>query len=224
MKYPHVRDAGSTSASEKALLKLIRAISSVSKEAEPELFAHVQPHAHATAQLARHFAIACRCNGGNSGPTPGEIELGAYLHDIGKYFIATSILLKPDALDEEERAVMSLHSIYGANIVSKLPGSTEAIRRVVLHHHEHWDGNGYPEGLSGTAIPLAARIISIIDVYTSLRAKRSYKSTLTKQQAFKTLIEMAGRELDPYLLEDFLKLVRDKQLPTKRIRMFISGA
>jgi HD-GYP domain-containing protein (c-di-GMP phosphodiesterase class II) len=221
MKYPLVLDAGSKTVGEKALSSLIRVISTVSKEAEPELFAHVQPHAHATAQLARHFAAAVGCSGGNSGPTPGEIEVGAYMHDIGKYFIATSILLKPGALDEEERAIMSLHSIYGANIVAKLPGSTEVIRRVVLHHHEHWDGNGYPEGISGTAIPLAARIISIIDVYTSLRARRSYKSTLTKHQAFDTLREMAGRELDPYLVEDFLTLVRDKQLPAKRIRMFI---
>jgi HD-GYP domain-containing protein (c-di-GMP phosphodiesterase class II) len=221
MTYPLMRDAGSIAVSEKVLSRLIRAISNVSKEAEPELFAHVQPHAHATAQLARHFAIASGCHGGNAGPTLGEIEFGAYLHDIGKYFIATSILLKPDILDEEERAVMSLHPIYGANIVTKLPGSTEVIRRIVLHHHEHWDGNGYPEGLSGTAIPLAARVISIIDVYTSLRARRSYKSTLTKQQAFNTLIEMAGRELDPYLLEDFLKLVRDKQLPVKRKSFFI---
>lgn len=221
MKYPLVLDADSTSVGEKALSRLIRVISTASKQAEPELFAHIQPHAHATAQLARHFAIACGCRGGNSVPTLGEIELGAYLHDIGKYFIATSILLKPDALDEEERAVMSLHSIYGANIVSKLPGSTEGIRRVVLHHHEHWNGNGYPEGISGTTIPLAARIISITDVYTSLRARRSYKSTLTKEQAFDTLIEMAGRELDPYLVEDFLQLVRDKRPPMKRIRMFI---
>jgi HD-GYP domain-containing protein (c-di-GMP phosphodiesterase class II) len=221
MKYPLVLEAGSNTVGRKTLSNLIRIISTVSKEAEPELFAHVQPHAHATAQLARHFAAACGCSGGNSGPSPGEIEIGAYLHDIGNYFIATSILLKPGALDEEERAIMSLHSIYGANIVAKLPGSTEVIRRVVLHHHEHWDGNGYPEGISGTAIPLAARIISIIDVYTSLRARRSYKSTLTKQEAFDTLIEMAGRELDPNLVEDFLTLVRDKQLPPKRIRMFI---
>jgi HD-GYP domain-containing protein (c-di-GMP phosphodiesterase class II) len=221
MKYPLVLDADSTSDGGKALSRLIRVISTISKEADPELFAHVQPHAHATAQLARHFAVACGCSEGNSAPTLGEIQVGAYLHDIGKYFIATSILLKPDALDEEERAVMSLHSIYGANIVSKLPGSTEAIRRVVLYHHEHWNGNGYPEGMSGTTIPLAARIISITDVYTSLRARRSYKSTLTKEQAFNTLMEMAGRELDPYLVEDFLKLVRDKRPPIKRIRMFI---
>jgi HD-GYP domain-containing protein (c-di-GMP phosphodiesterase class II) len=220
MKYPLALGVDGKSVNGKALSNLIRVISTVSKEAQPELFTHVQPHAHATTQLARHFAAACGCSGGSSGPALGEIELGAYLHDIGKYFIAPSVLLKPDVLDEEERAVVSLHSIYGATIISKLPGSTEVIRRAVLHHHEHWNGNGYPEGLSGTAIPLAARIISIVDVYTSLRARRSYKPVLTKQQAFSTLIEMAGRELDPHLVEDFLKLVRDKQPPIKRIRFF----
>jgi HD-GYP domain-containing protein (c-di-GMP phosphodiesterase class II) len=221
MKYPHAQSVDGKSVSEKALLNLIRVISTVSKEAQPELFTHVQPHAHATTQLTRHFAAACGCSGGNSGPTLREVELGAYLHDIGKYFIAPSILLKPDVLDEEERAVVSLHSAYGATIISKLPGSTEVIRRAVLHHHEHWDGSGYPDGISGTAIPLAARIISIVDVYTSLRARRSYKPVLPKQQAFATLTEMAGRELDPSLVEDFLKLVRDKQPPIQRIRVFI---
>lgn len=223
MNYHLEPGAEISSGSEKALSNLVRIISTVSKEAEPELFSHVQPHAHATASFARHFAAACGCGGGNSGPTLGEVELGAYLHDIGKYFIATSILLKPGTLDEEERAIISLHSTYGANIVSKLPGSTDNIRRIVLYHHEHWDGNGYPEGKSGTAIPLAARMISIVDVYTSLRARRSYKTTLTKEQAFNTLSEMAGRELDPSLVEDFLTFARDKQLPQKRLRLFISG-
>ena len=223
MKYSLALDVDSQCVSERALSRLIRVISTVSKDAEPELFAHVQPHAHATTQLARYFAAACGCSGGSSGPSLGEVELGAYLHDIGKFFIAPSILLKPDVLDEEERAVVSLHSAYGANIISKLPGSTEAIRRAVLHHHEHWNGNGYPEGLSGTAIPLVARIISIVDVYTSLRARRSYKPVLPKQQAFTTLIKMAGRELDPFLVEDFLKLVRDKQPLAPRVRIFIEG-
>jgi HD-GYP domain-containing protein (c-di-GMP phosphodiesterase class II) len=221
MKYPLALGVDGKSVSKKALSSLIRVISIVSKEAQPELFTHVQPHAHATTQLARHFAAACGCASESSGLTLAEVELSAYLHDIGKYFIAPSILLKPGTLDEEERAIVSLHSEYGATVISKLPGSTQAIRRAVLHHHEHWDGSGYPEGLSGTAIPLTARLISIVDVYTSLRARRSYKPVLTKQQAFATLIEMAGRELDPYLVEDFLKLVRDKQSPAKRIRIYI---
>lgn len=209
MKDSPPRRADSRVGGERVLPGLIRVITTISRQAQPEIFAHVQPHAHATAKLARHFAASLHLDRG-LGATLKEIEFGAYTHDIGKYFIASSILLKPGALDEEERAIISLHSVYGAIVISKLPGITAAIRWVVLHHHERWDGNGYPEGLSGTAIPLAARIVSVVDVYTSLRARRSYKPTLTKRQAFSSLIEMAGHELDPYMVEDFLRLVRDK--------------
>lgn len=220
MSYSPLWSADSRTGGARALSGLIRAISIVSQQAQPEIFAHVQPHAHATAKLARHFAAYLH-HGRSCRSTLKEIEFGAYMHDIGKYFIASSILLKPGALDEEERALISLHSVYGATVISKLPGITEAIRCLVLHHHERWDGNGYPEGLAGTAIPLAARIVSIVDVYTSLRAKRSYKPTLTKQQAFSGLIEMAEHELDPYMVEDFLRLVRDKHILARHNRTLL---
>jgi HD-GYP domain-containing protein (c-di-GMP phosphodiesterase class II) len=145
-------------------------------------------------------------------PLAAEIEFGARLHDIGKYFIAPSILLKPGTLDEEERIIMSLHPIYGAIIVEKMQGMTDTIYRAVLHHHEHWDGSGYPEGFAGTGIPLEARLISVADVYMSLRARRSYKPTYSKREALATLIHMAGRELDPCLVEDFIHLIGDKQV------------
>lgn len=199
--------ADSKSVSGMAYRSIIRAITAVGQEAQPRTFAHVQPHAHATARLSRMFAESCRRNSRSKSPTLDEIEYSAYLHDIGKYFIDPSVLLKPGPLDEEEQAVMRLHSVYGSTIISKLPGSTVPVRRIIFHHHEHWDGSGYPEGLFGTAIPLEARMVSIVDVYTSLRAKRSYKPTLRKGEALRTLIEMAGRELDPYLVEDFVRMV-----------------
>jgi HD-GYP domain-containing protein (c-di-GMP phosphodiesterase class II) len=191
----------------RALQAVMRMIARMEQKDQPEIFAHVHPHAHATARLARLFAAFCGCDSGSSGVTLAEIEYGAQMHDIGKYFIIPSVTLKPGALDDDEEAVMRLHSVYGAMILSKLPGTTESIHRAVLYHHEHWAGTGYPEGLRGVGIPLAARIISVVDVYTALRARRSYKETLTKSEAIKTLIEMAGRELDPYLVEDFVKLL-----------------
>jgi HD-GYP domain-containing protein (c-di-GMP phosphodiesterase class II) len=183
----------------------LRAIAVVGREAEPAIFAHFQPHAHATARLARHFA-AYVCGGGHRLHWLEEVEFGAHVHDIGKYFIAPDILLKPDQLDDEERKTVALHSVYGAVIISQLPAVTGTIRRIVLHHHEHWDGTGYPEGLSGLAISLEARIVSVIDVYTSLRARRSYKPSFTKGAALKELVKMAGSELDPNLVEDFIRL------------------
>ena len=190
--------------SESTLHALQRACATVGQKARPEVFRHIQPHSHATARLARHFVTSCYRHSARLGPTPEEIECGAYLHDVGKYFIRDSVLLKPGALDENERTIMSLHPVYGAAIVSGLDATTEAIRRAVLYHHENWDGTGYPEGLRGTSIPFEARVVSVVDVYTSLRSRRSYKSPLSKAGAVEVLSEMAGGKLDPYLTEDFI--------------------
>lgn len=207
MKFPQIPRADTISAEVAGLREVTKVISLVGRKSQPEIFAHVQPHAHATANLTRRFAIAYGCADRGSRPRLEELEVSAYVHDVGKYFIAPSLLLKPDELDEEERAAVSLHSALGATVISKIPSMTETIRLTVLYHHEHWDGSGYPEGLSGTRIPPAARLISVVDVYTSLRSRRSYKPTLTKQEAFDTLIAMAGRELDPFMVEDFVRLV-----------------
>ena len=190
----------------RTLYAMKRVVASVGKQARPEAFTHIQRHSHATAGIARQFPASLGHNR-ISNLLPEEIEGGAYLHNVGKYFIQDSVLLKPASLDEDERAVMSLHPIYGSIIISRLRGTTEAMRRIVLYHHEHWRGTGCPEGLCGTLIPLEARVVSVVDVYTSLRSRRSYKSTLNKEDALDTLAEMAGQELDPYLVEDFIKCI-----------------
>jgi HD-GYP domain-containing protein (c-di-GMP phosphodiesterase class II) len=203
--FPHVPQGRSvTTAGRRATQALLRAAAALGREEQPELYRHVHPHGRATAILARSFAEVIRPRGG---PTLDEVELGAHLHDFGKYLISKSLLLKPGPLSEEERAVVSLHPVYGAQVLSGLTAITENVRRVVLYHHERWDGDGYPEGLQGTRIPLAARIVSIADVYTSLRARRSYKPTFTKREAAAEMEAMAGRELDPELTRVFLKFV-----------------
>lgn len=194
----------SAGATRRAVRTLLIAASSLGRDERPRLYRHVHPHGQATAKLARSFAAALGYDGE---ATPGEIELGAHLHDFGKYLIAESILLKPGPLTAAERAAVSLHPVYGAHLLSGLPAVTEAVRRVVLYHHERWDGDGYPEGLKGLRIPFAARIVAVADVYTSLRARRAYKPTLTRREAAAEMERMAGRELDPYLTCDFLKFV-----------------
>jgi HD-GYP domain-containing protein (c-di-GMP phosphodiesterase class II) len=183
---------------------ILLAAAAVGREEQPELYRHVHPHGRATAILARSFADAV-CRGG--GASLDEVAVGAHLHDFGKYLVPRSVLLKPGPLTEEERAVVSLHPVYGAQVLSGLTAITENVRRVVLYHHERWDGGGYPEGLQGTRIPLAARLVAIADVYASLRAKRSYKPTFAKREAAAELGSMAGRELDPDLTSDFLKFI-----------------
>ncbi|HEY9285525.1 MAG TPA: HD domain-containing phosphohydrolase [Pyrinomonadaceae bacterium] len=194
----------------RAIRSILAAAASLGREERPELYRHVQPHGQATARLARSFAAALGCFGAGAAPLD-ELELGAHLHDFGKYLIAPSLLLKPGPLTAEERAAISLHPIYGARLLAGLPGVNDAILRVVLHHHERWDGAGYPEGLQGVRIPLAARLVSVVDVYTSLRARRSYKPSLTKREAAAEMRRMAGRELDPNLTWDFLKFVAGDQ-------------
>jgi HD-GYP domain-containing protein (c-di-GMP phosphodiesterase class II) len=204
--FPYVPQGRSvTTAGRWATQIVLHAAAALGREEQPEVYRHVYPHGRATAILARSFAAAIMPRGG--GPTLDEVELGAHLHDFGKYLIPKSLLLKPGPLSEEERAVVSLHPVYGAQVLCGLTAITETIRRVVLYHHERWDGAGYPEGLQGTRIPLAARLVSIADVYTSLRAKRSYKPTLTKREAAAEMEAMAGSALDPGLTHDFLKFV-----------------
>ena len=188
------------------LRDLKRVLAVFRHDEQPEWFVHIYPHGHATARLARRFAAACP--GIVRGPTLNEIEFGAHVHDIGKYVISKSILLKPGPLDEEERQVMFLHPAYGAQILAGLPQLTPHILQTVLYHHERWDGGGYPEGIAGARIPVAARVVAVADVYTSLRARRSYKPTLTRAEAYALLGEMAGRELDPDIVYEFLKFVR----------------
>jgi HD-GYP domain-containing protein (c-di-GMP phosphodiesterase class II) len=184
---------------------LLQAAASLGRDEQPRLYRHVHPHGHATARLARSFA-AIGCAGAGA-PSLDEIELGAHLHDFGKYLIAESILLKPGPLTDAEREAVAAHPVYGAHVLCGLPGVTDAVRWMVLYHHEHWDGAGYPEGLTGLRIPLAARLISVADVYTSLRARRAYKPALGRREAAAAMLAMAGRELDPDMTADFLRFV-----------------
>ena len=191
--------------SEVTLPNLLLAFATFRQKVQPEWFAHIHSHGHATARLARSFTSACVTT--VSKATLDEIEFGAYMHDIGKYLIPKEILFKPGPLNEKERKIVSLHPMHGVEILRDLSYITPTITETVLYHHERWDGAGYPDGLSRTAIPLAARIVSVVDIYASLRASRPYKPPLTRREACELLRKMAGHELDPSLVYDFLRLV-----------------
>src|ERR1044071_2806187 len=141
-----------------AVQALLRAAAELGREEQPRLYRHVHPHGHATARLARSFAAAVCARA--SVHTLDEIELGAHLHDFGKYLIAESILLKPGPLTRDERHAVSFHPVYGAYVLRGLSAVTQAVMRIVLYHHECWNGGGYPEGMTGTRIPLEARIVA----------------------------------------------------------------
>jgi diguanylate cyclase (GGDEF)-like protein len=145
-----------------------------------------------------------------------EIRLGAVLHDVGKVGIPEAILNKSGPLNLEEWDTMKTHVTYGGRLLQPLVPLAH-IRRMVLHHHEFFDGSGYPEALSGENIPLGARIVTIADSYDTITSDRSYKKGRTAEEALAELERCAGTQFDPRLVEIFVRAMR--QLPNPIIEV-----
>ncbi|MHB1127219.1 MAG: HD domain-containing phosphohydrolase [Bacillota bacterium] len=133
------------------------------------------------------------------------IRYGAYLHDIGKIEIDYFTLNKKGPLTAEEWARIQLHPKVGAEIIRPI-ASLEKVIPIILHHHERYDGTGYPMGLAGEEIPLHARIVAIADSFDAMSTRRSYKGPMSKADALKELQACAGTQLDPHLVESFMEL------------------
>lgn len=130
----------------------------------------------------------------------------APMHDIGKIGIADSILLKPGKLDAEQWQEMQRHSQYGAKILGNNDHPLFVMaKEIALFHHEKWDGSGYPKGLKGEEIPLAARVVAITDVYDALTSERPYKKAWSEADALNLLQQEAGKHFDPALVPLFLQ-------------------
>ncbi|MBN1453143.1 MAG: PAS domain S-box protein [Anaerolineales bacterium] len=141
-------------------------------------------------------------------PEPDLIHVrrGALLHDIGKMGIPDAILLKPGPLTEEEWRVMRMHPVFAYDLLSNIPFLRPALE-IPYYHHEKWDGSGYPRGLSGEQIPLAARIFSIVDVWDALGSDRPYRARWTRGNILEYVRREAGTRFDPKIVELFLKMV-----------------
>jgi putative nucleotidyltransferase with HDIG domain len=133
-----------------------------------------------------------------------NVELGAVLHDIGKVRVPESILNKPGPLTDEEWAVMRTHPGIGEHILRPIQ-SLHAILPIVRHHHERWDGTGYPDGLSGRAIPLGARIVAVCDAYRAMTEDRPYRPALSTAEARDELEAGAGKQFDADCVEALFK-------------------
>ena len=134
---------------------------------------------------------------------------GAYLHDIGKVGIPDAILFKPGRLTHAEWELMCTHTTLGVEICRHLK-TLEPSLGVIRHHHEHWDGSGYPDRLAGTDIPLLARIVQISDIYDALTSPRPYKRAFAPAEAIATLEEETSKGWrDPELITVFLRLHRN---------------
>jgi putative two-component system response regulator len=136
------------------------------------------------------------------------IRFGGLLHDIGKIAIEDAILKKPGALTKEEYDRVKLHPTTGARIVAPMRFASE-VGPIILGHHERWDGKGYPQGLSGAAIPIGARIVSIVDAFDAMRTDRPYRDALTLEETLRRLHNGRGSEWDPFLLDIFLQMIND---------------
>jgi putative two-component system response regulator len=136
------------------------------------------------------------------------LRLGGYLHDLGKIAVPDGILLKPGPLDPVEQERIRAHPGAGSDLVLGLR-SMELVRPIMRHHHEKWDGSGYPDGLKGEAIPLGARIISVVDVFDALHTDRPYKSALSRSDTVSLLMrETDAGYWDPRIVDTFLDVLR----------------
>jgi len=135
-----------------------------------------------------------------------HMRRGALLHDIGKMGIPDAILHKPGPLTPEEWAIMKMHPVYALEMLSQIP-FLQPVLDIPYGHHERWDGSGYPQGLRGGAIPQAARIFMVIDVWDALNSDRPYRPRMAPEKALALIQEQAGKQFDPQVVEAFLKLV-----------------
>jgi len=147
-----------------------------------------------------------------------RLETCALLHDIGKIGVSEEILNKRGELTAEEWEAIKVHSQLGASIVSHIPQLAHCVAGI-LHHHERYDGSGYPKGLKGDDIPLDARILAITDAFAAMTSERSYSDALTYEDALEEIRRGAGKQFDPYLVENFLTIYGKLFIATTRKNM-----
>jgi HD-GYP domain-containing protein (c-di-GMP phosphodiesterase class II) len=141
-----------------------------------------------------------------------DLEIAALLHDIGKVGIPDSILRKPGRLDADEYALMKKHPEYGWAVLRMVPGF-ERVALDILHHHEAFDGKGYPAGLKGDEIPVVSRIVSVIDAFDAMVSSRPYRTGLPFTEAMRRLTEASGTQFDPLIVHSFLSFAESEMSP-----------
>lgn len=136
----------------------------------------------------------------------GELELAGLLHDIGMIGVNDDILYKTDRLTKTEYEEIKLHVNHGIKILEDIDQLSGVIE-IIKHHHEHYDGTGYPDGLKGEEIPLLSRIIAITDAYDSMISNRVYRQSLSPKEALSIMLQLAGKQFDPNIMQIFIKIL-----------------
>src|SRR5579864_513762 len=201
--------------------KLLRSFVKSIQERDTVTYEHSRRVAIYAYRVARHLGWTRR--------EASNLALAALVHDLGKTWIANDILNKAAALSDEERRTIERHPVIGARILIGCDIDPFYVE-TVLHHHETWDGRGYPEGLHGEDIPLGARILAVADVYDALTTERPYKVPLSKEAAREWLLLGSAAKFDPTVVNAFLELLNAypnftlHTLPRKRRQRPAQGA
>jgi diguanylate cyclase (GGDEF)-like protein/putative nucleotidyltransferase with HDIG domain len=189
------------------ILSVVYALSETVESKSPYMYNHSKKVAEYALALAKALKLE-----------PAEmskLEICALLHDIGKVTISDTIVNKEGELTEEEWESVKSHSQMGAALAKRVP-QLAACADGILHHHEWYDGSGYPDGLKGDNIPLEARILAIADAFTAMTSETSYSETLTHEQALEELKRRAGTQFDPELVEHFVSIFKGNLVRTRK--------
>jgi HD-GYP domain-containing protein (c-di-GMP phosphodiesterase class II) len=190
---------------ERLFFDVMKAIASLIDAKDGYTHKHSERVAQFGVRIARHL--------GFDADSRAVVELSGLLHDVGKIGVPDAILNKPGKLTDEEFRQMRLHPVHGARILSQIQSDkVVSILPGVKYHHERWDGKGYPDGLKGEEIPLLGRVLGVADFLDALTSDRSYRKSLTLEEALNMVKDLQGQAFDPAVVKAALELHEKGQL------------
>ena len=193
---------GMLSPNSESTLGALNALAASSAAKDP----YTSGHSQSVAKLAEDLGDMLQLSAAHK----NQLRLAAILHDVGKIGVVDKVLLKEGKLDEDEKLIMRMHPILGARILQPIKAFRQ-ILNVVLHHHEWYDGSGYPDGLAGQNIPLHARIVSVCDAYHAMTSTRPYRQRRTPEFAMAQLEAGKGTQFDPIIVDYFVQMMRKRE-------------
>ena len=179
---------------------------------------YTKQHSNRVAELG----VVIGAEMGVSGESLDLLNFSGHLHDIGKIGIRDNILLKPEQLTDEEYTAIKAHPIIGANIIGHL-GLMSEEQTIVRHHHERWDGGGYPDGLSGTDIPYLSRILAVADAYDAMASDRAYRKRIPRDMIIQTIQQNAKKQFDPQVVSAFMEAHKSGKMINAEVVGTVAG-